>query len=119
MCPIEALTTNINPGFEYELALAYLLIKNEAEKEDFLSQIIKPHPYSKKIRKIASLLADEADRLDWKNQKRIDYDSITITTQNDEIGPADIILNYPDKSKIGLSIKFQNKCHLNITGRVF
>ena len=48
---------------------------------------------------------------------------VSFETQNDEVGPADVVMHTKDKngesSKIGLSIKFSNTCTLNVTGRNF
>ena len=49
-------------------------------------------------------------------------DDVTFETQNDEVGPADIVMlvsNGASKTKIGLSVKYANTCTLNVTGRNF
>lgn len=49
-------------------------------------------------------------------------DDVTFETQNDEVGPADIVMlvsNGVSKTKIGLSVKYANTCTLNVTGRNF
>ena len=44
---------------------------------------------------------------------------VSFETQNDEIGPADIVLHLNDGLKLGLSVKYANTCTLNVTGRNF
>jgi len=53
----------------------------------------------------------------------LEYLDAAFETQNDEVGPADIVLITKDNSskqvKIGLSVKYANTCTLNVTGRNF
>lgn len=60
---------------------------------------------------------------DALQRHRLTLHDVSFETQNDEVGPADVVMHTEDSTckfvKIGLSIKFANTCTLNVTGRNF
>lgn len=119
---LNEIETNINTGVEYEIALfAKLIEKNSADYSKVISTICKRYDSSKvlQIMKKTNIQAILSE-LDKKN---LNLKDATFETQNDEVGPADIVMIVKDlnkkESKIGLSVKFANTCTLNVTGRNF
>ena len=109
---------NNNPGIEYEIACLYNLTINKKDKSNILNCIINNHSKSADIKEIIYKLNRPMSCIDWKNSSGNIYDDLEIVTQDDNVGPADIILNYSGE-KVGISIKYNNKCNINITGRDF
>jgi hypothetical protein len=118
---ISDIYNNINPGVEYEIALFYCLLLNTEEKE----QVQKAYSRRNNASKIKAII----DRTDISNiineitsRGLILYDC-SFETQNDSVGPADIVMYLKDsaekKKRIGLSVKYENTCTLNVTGRRF
>lgn len=116
----EALSSNLNTGVEYEYALYYALLKHfrfEKDEKLFRNAVIDKHPLKavildiEKRTKISSIIS-EVLKL---GESAI---SISIETQNDKVGPADIVIHFP-KQKMGISVKYSNTCNLNVSGRYF
>lgn len=114
------LANNNNTAVEYEYALFDVLLKHYGfndEEQLFRSEVIDKHRKKTKINDIIattniSAVVREISRL---NQR---VEAITIETQNDEIGPADIVFHL-EEEKIGISVKYSNSCSLNVSGRYF
>lgn len=112
---------NNNPGFEYEVALFYCLLPSEKE-QGIVGRAINQREDYEKIHKIIRQTDSNAimSHLSERNLSLIDC---SLETQNDAIGPADIVMTVGNpegvESKIGLSVKYANTCTLNITGRSF
>lgn len=119
---IYEVKVNENPGVEYEIALFYKLLSNHPEEAVLVKEAIESRYDSKKIQDIISITNPSTilQALRLRNLTLIDT---SFETQNDEIGPADLVLYVKDSSnnvnKIGLSIKYANTCTLNVTGRNF
>ncbi len=119
---IQELINNKNTGIEYEYALYYCLLSSE-ERRMFKSIIIDNHYKKTEIEQLISTtdisrIIRELDNRDLK------IDSCTIETQNDAIGPSDIVMNLVNiitgvESVIGISVKYQNSCTLNTKGKMF
>ena len=113
----ENLINNNNTGVEFEYALFYLL-STDSNRSIFLKNIIYRHKLKDKIinifnnskfEKLKTTLADSS----WEKF------NVFLATQCDEIGPADVVLKNSNNDCLGLSVKNQNNCSLNITGRSF
>lgn len=108
---------NSNTGVEYEIALFYVLLLQEEEKVQVFSAI--------RMRTDA----DEIERIIQQTDKVIieqalaaqglSYNDCSFETQNDLVGPADIVLYLTNGQQLGLSVKFANTCTLNVTGLRF
>lgn len=114
--------TNTNTGVEYEIALFYKLISNNADELAQVKRAIKKRNDSAKVEEIISY-TNTSKILTALRERGLTYKDASFETQNDEVGPADVVLFADDKSgktqRIGLSIKFANTCTLNVTGRKF
>ncbi len=115
---IEYLIQNNNTGIEYEYALLYLLINDSTQKSRFESLVIQAHQKRTKILSIIQKthIINLKDILATHNFKNYD---VFIATQNDELGPSDIILKNELDNVLGLSVKYENNCSLNISSRYF
>lgn len=122
----ETLTTlrnNQNTGIEYEIAM-FLKIKKHLNLEDDINNI--QHYIRQRID--YNSIIDICNKIDLRpiiehlkaqNKKLTDC---KFETQNDNIGPADIVLelNYNNSiTEYGISIKYNNTCTLNVTSRYF
>lgn len=119
---LNEIETNINTGVEYEIALfAKLLEKNYTDYFKVISSINKRHDSSKVLQIMG--MTNVQNILKELANKNMTLKDVTFETQNDEVGPADIVMVVEDsnrkESKIGLSIKYANTCTLNVTGKNF
>lgn len=115
------ITTNVNPGVEYEIALFYCLLKKDDERSLVMSAINK--------REDAIIINRIIKRTDTKEiiqalgKNSLELNDVSFETQNDEIGPADVVMyvkeNTGNTKQIGISVKYANSCTLNVTGRNF
>ena len=119
---LNEIETNINTGVEYEIALfAKLIEANSDEYQKVITSINKRYDKGK----IMSILHDTKTRpiLDSLAVRNLKLKDATFETQNDNVGPADIVMIVEDtnnnESKIGLSVKYANTCTLNVTGKNF
>lgn len=114
--------TNLNTGVEYEIALfAKLVDKTYDDYYRIIEAIRKRHDRSKVLQIME--MTDIQPILNELAKKNLNFKDATFETQNDEVGPADIVMIVSDlnnhESKIGLSVKYANTCTLNVTGRNF
>lgn len=116
------ISSNLNTGIEYEIALFYCLLYNHPEEQVAINREISKRPDSLKIHQIISY-TDISPILNELNNRNLLFNDASLETQNDEIGPADVVVYAKDKSntiqRIGLSVKYANTCTLNVTGRRF
>lgn len=119
---LNEIATNINTGVEYEIALfAKLIEKNNTAFSKVINTINKRHDSSKVLQIMRmtniQIILDELAKREMKLK------DAAFETQNDEVGPADIVMIVEDsnknESKIGLSVKYANTCTLNVTGKNF
>lgn len=118
---LDEIVENVNPGVEYEIALFYVLLIDQREKADVYGAINKRYD-----RQTIFDIVRYTDIDCIKNSLSLSgeqYFDCSFETQNDEVGPADIVLYVQkpngSKYKLGLSVKFANTCTLNVTGRRF
>jgi hypothetical protein len=119
---LSDIENNINTGVEYEIALfAKLIEKNNADYPKVINSIQKRHDSSKVMQIMGQ--TDIQIILNELKKKNLTLKDATFETQNDEIGPADIVMIVKDsnnnESKIGLSVKYANTCTLNSTSGRF
>lgn len=119
---LDEIETNNNPGVEYEIALFAKLIEGDgSDYDNVMDSIHKRHDCSK----ILQIMSITDIRLITNELKALDYwiEDVSFETQNDEVGPADIVLKVIDKYELdlllGLSVKYANRNILNPTARKF
>lgn len=119
---IHEVKTNYNPGVEYEIALFYKLLANRPEEATKVKAAIDSRYDSGKIDDIIRM-TNPSTVLQALKSKNLSLSDVSFETQNDEVGPADLVLYVKDNTgkeqKIGLSVKYANTCTLNVTGRNF
>lgn len=114
--------SNTNTGVEYEIALFYCLLEAKKDEQDKVYKALMSRNDSDKVLDIISYT--NTDKIYSElGRRRLSLVDVSFETQNDEIGPADIVLLCVDQDnrefKIGLSVKYANTCTLNVTGRKF
>jgi hypothetical protein len=115
---IESLVNNKNSGIEFEYALFYKLLKDDEHRNTFKKRVIDRHPKKSRILDIIAR-SDIQSLLDRLSSRSFSYRDIFIASQDDSVGPSDIILESEDSDFLGLSVKYMNTCTLNITSRGF
>lgn len=108
---------NSNTGVEYEIALFYTLLKDTCEKTAVLNAIRLRHDADNIMQIIGKTDIFGIDRALAAQQRS--YSDCSFETQNDQVGPADIVLYLTCGQQLGLSVKFANTCTLNVTGMRF
>ena len=118
---IREIKDNVNTGVEYEIALFRCLLKNESEIREVDSAIQSRHD----ARKINSII-NSTNISSIKNELQrhsLSLTDVSFETQNDEVGPSDIVMFVKVANgateRIGISVKYANTCTLNATGRKF
>lgn len=119
---LNEIENNINTGVEYEIALfAKLLEFKNIEFEQICNSINRRYD-SSKIKQIMRYtnISQIMNSLKIRDYQLID---VSFETQNDSVGPSDIVLIVKDKNgnkiSLGLSVKYNNTCTLNVTGKNF
>ena len=119
---LSDIRTNENPGVEYEIALFYKLLGKGSAESNQVMEIILSRFDSHKIIDIIDQ-TDETIILRKLREQKLSLVDVSFETQNDEVGPADLVLYTKDSvghnRQIGLSVKYSNTCTLNVTGRNF
>lgn len=114
--------TNINTGVEYEIALFYRLLKICPNEQNRVYNAILTRNDADKVKNIISFTKTDKI-LSALSNRGLKLNDVSFETQNDSVGPADIVMFCTDSSnslsKIGLSVKYANTCTLNVTGRRF
>lgn len=118
---ISEISNNINTGVEYEIALFYKLLKVKLTEQTKVMTALESRHDTNKIKTIIKQTNTSSIENVLK-KKGLTLEDVSFETQNDEVGPADIVMHVSDgktKTKIGLSVKYANTCTLNVTGRNF
>lgn len=119
---IHDLSHNYNTGVEYEIALFYTLLYQWPDLQQKYWPYIEARSDFEKIKTIIQY-SNPAPIVQELSKRELNLTGVSLETQNDNVGPADIVLSVTDKngknSLIGLSIKFSNTCRCNISGRKF
>lgn len=119
---LSEISSNLNAGVEYEIALFYKLLKGKQAEQSQVMAAINSRNDAHKIIDIIS--QTDISVIEKELEKRnLTLSDVSFETQNDNVGPADIVMVVKDNngldSKIGLSVKYDNTCTLNVTGRNF
>lgn len=113
---------NANPGIEYELALFYKIKAHLGRDDARIMSLLGSRCDFHKIERIIEY-TDISVIFDNLHSRNLSVLDCTLETQNDEVGPADIVLIVRDAcenvSYVGVSVKYNNTCTLNVTGRRF
>ena len=119
---LSIIRSNTNPGVEYEIALFFKLLSKDSSEANDVMRAISARLDSRKIMSIINV-TNTVHLITALQQEGLIYTDVSFETQNDEVGPADVILYVRDKSgvksKLGLSIKYNNRNTLNPTARKF
>ena len=98
------------------------MISNNSDEQSQVKKAIRKRLDSDKVEEIISY-TNTSKILTALRERGLTLKDASFETQNDEVGPADVVLFAEDKGgknhRIGLSIKFANTCTLNVTGRKF
>ena len=111
------LIQNNNTGIEYEYAICYLL-QDDDTKRYFLEKVINNHPKREIILDLINNI-NISELIDLFNHNQIAISSAIPFTQDDDIGPSDIIILGNNGEILGLSIKYENNCSLNFSSKLF
>ena len=115
---LSEISRNINTGVEYEIALFFALLKKNTLEQAQIMKAINTRKDADKIKNIIAITDTTSVEKALELRGQTIHD-VSFETQNDEIGPADIVLHLNDGLKLGLSVKYANTCTLNVTGRNF
>jgi hypothetical protein len=117
---LSEISHNINTGVEYEIALFYQLV-NDCEKKEIL-RAVNNRADKDKIMGIIDMTSINPILIEL-NKHGLELFDASFETQNDDVGPSDIVMFVKNKesqeSRIGISVKYANTCTLNVTGRKF
>ena len=112
---------NVNTGVEYEIALFYKLLPSDEERLQ-VSVAIDARSDADKVRRIINRTHIETIT-DALTDQGLVLQDVSFETQNDEIGPSDIMMYAQDNQgigrQVGLSVKYANRCTKNSTGLAF
>jgi len=115
-------STNTNPGVEYEIAIFYKLLKRGSSEANSVLAAINKRADCRKVMQIISV-TNEAIVLNELRNNGLSLVDVTFETQNDDVGPADVVMIVQgpsgDPFKLGLSVKYANRNTLNPTARKF
>lgn len=119
---ITEIQTNTNPGVEYEIAIFYKLLPNGGEEA---RQVMSAINQRGDVQKVLQIIGYTNENILFNQLKAcgLTMNDVSFETQDDTVGPADVVLVVTDGSgktfKLGLSVKFANKNTLNPTARKF
>lgn len=114
----EIRTSNL-PCIEYEIGMFLCLLSNQNEVEAVLEAASARDDFDK-IQNIVNVTNKEAI-LNILSYAGMRFDDVSFETQNDDVGPADIVIystnRHHEQKRIGVSVKYDNDCIYNYTGR--
>jgi len=113
----EYLINNNNTGIEYEYAIFYKLL-SKSDQISFRRNVIEKHRKQNEIINVIQKINASTLNHFVHNHFKGEPEKVSLTTQNDNVGPSDIVLN-SNNDWLGLSIKYQNTCIANISSRHF
>ena len=102
---------NSNKGIEYEYAIYYALLDHDSQ------QYLRTHILDNRTDK--DTINNIINNIDTSLLDTLNIKEVFIATQNDSIGPADIVIKDDNDELLGLSIKFNNDVNLNFSSRHF
>jgi hypothetical protein len=113
-------SNNNNVGVEYEFALYYLLLDKEFQ-DTFNKLTISNHIKKDKILQIIENQRDNVYQQITNDIYSL-YKYVYLATQDDTVGPSDIVLYENDDGTgniLGLSVKYNNSCNVNMSSQYF
>lgn len=118
---LKEIRMNTNTGVEYEIALFHSLLSIKPNEQEQVMEALSTRNDAAKIRRIIDYTSTRQieSALQSRGMSLVD---VTFETQNDGIGPADIVMDVScagRAGRIGLSVKYANTCTLNVTGKNF
>lgn len=118
---LKEIRMNTNTGVEYEIALFHSLLSIKPDEQAQVMEALSTRNDAAKIRRIIDYTSTRQieSALQSRGMSLVD---VTFETQNDGIGPADIVMDVScagRAGRIGLSVKYANTCTLNVTGKNF
>lgn len=118
---LREIRINVNTGVEYEIALFYKLLTKDEEKRLVLEAIQARNDASTVLSIYRK--TDTSGILFELRQRQLSLQDVSFETQNDEVGPSDVVMYVEDElgkqQQIGLSVKYSNTCTLNVSGMYF
>lgn len=119
---LSEIQTNTNYGVEYEIAMFYALLSSKRAEQEQVMNSIQRRTDSHKVLEIIRA-TDTCLVMNEIQARGLSFDDVSFETQNDEVGPADLVLHLYDRGQnaiqIGLSVKYKNANFHNPTGRRF
>lgn len=104
---------------EYEIGMFLCLLTKENERNTVIEAISTRDDYNKII-EIANN-ANKESIMNILSYAGMSFDDVSFESQNDNVGPADIVIyatnRHHEKKKIGVSIKYNNDVICNYTGK--
>ena len=119
---LHEIRTNTNTGIEYEIALFYKLLSLKPREQVLVQKAFESRKNASEVQRIVGLTSTGPIVRELQS-RGLSLCDVSFETQNDNVGPADVVL-YCQKAggtqvKIGLSVKYSNTCTLNVTGKKF
>lgn len=119
---LSEIQVNTNYGVEYEIAMFYALLSGKKSEQDLVMQAIRKRGDYHKVLEIIQM-TDTKAVLNEICSRGLSFHDVSFETQNDDVGPADLVLHLKTSSNrdtlIGLSVKYKNANFHNPTGRRF
>lgn len=117
---LSELTTNVNTGVEYEIALFMKLLSEDERREVFGA--VRLRDDADKIETLYNNI-NTSSIYEALSGRGLRLEDCSFETQNDKIGPSDLVMQVRNSvgelQCIGLSVKYSNQCTKNCTGRNF
>ena len=120
-CPLndfDSLKLNHNTGIEYEFGVGMALML-KSQYNDFLKNIVQDHPKKNKVMETYNITKDilskKLTNLEAMNNRYISF----APTQNDRLGPSDILVCNNKEILFGISIKYTNSNNWNPSAKNF
>jgi hypothetical protein len=110
---IQSVLNNVNTGFEYELAVFYYFL-TPPQKTFFSENVLSLHQLGQRVVTIVNDLDST-----YLHDLQVGLTDVCLTTQDDYYKPTDVLLIYPNQKLLGLSVKYNNSCNVNISGKYF
>lgn len=118
---ISEIQHNSNTAIANEIALFYCLLNNEEEKKKVM-EAISSRPNKEEVKSIITY-TNIQPILDELTKRGLSLRDCSFETQNDAVGPSDVVMYVRDKSgqefRLGLSVKKENECSKNPSGKNF
>lgn len=116
---LDDISTSNLPCIEYEIGMFLCLLTKADEIEAVRNAASVRNDYQK-ILSIANNTNKEAI-FNILSYAGMTFNDVSFETQNDDVGPADIVIyatnRHGEQKKIGVSVKYDNDCICNYTGR--